>query len=137
MTTQRSSHVPTGNNGARKVIADWEKYHTPDNTEFDMTYDGPTGNGKGGKAVGCQTFFDKLGLTQASVETLVKHAEALESHLRSREGREADWMQAKYNTLADNLSDMIRRFTYALEEPAYVVLCRKMLLYSLPIRVYI
>ena len=84
-----------------------------------MTYDGPTGNGKGGKAVGCQTFFDKLGLTQAAVETLVKHAEALENHVRSREGG-ADWIQAKYNTLADNLSDMIRRFTYALEEPAYV-----------------
>jgi hypothetical protein len=52
-----------GNNGARKVIADWEKFHTPDNTEFDMTFDGPTGHGRNGKVIGCHPFFDRLGLT--------------------------------------------------------------------------
>jgi len=107
-----------GNNGARKVIADWEKFHTPDNTEFSMTFDGPTGHGgKGGKTVGCQTFFDKLSLTLQAAQTILKYVEALETYVRSREG-DAEWVQAKYTTLVDNLSDMIMRFTYALEEPA-------------------
>jgi len=38
-----------GNNGAQRVIADWEKFDTPDNTEFDMTFDGPTSHGRNGK----------------------------------------------------------------------------------------
>lgn len=82
-----------------------------------MTFDGPTGNGRGGKAVGCQTFFDKISLTPATAETLLKHAEALEGYVRSREG-DAEWIQAKYITLVDNLTDMVTRFTYALEEPS-------------------
>ena len=82
-----------------------------------MTFDGPTGHGKGGKCVGCQTFFEKLSLTVEKAETLRKHAEALEGYVRSREG-DSEWVKSKYQTLVDNLSDMIMRFTYALEEPS-------------------
>lgn len=107
----------TGNNGARKVLADWEKFHTPDSTEFDMTFDGPTGHGNGGKTVGCQTFFDKLSMTGEKAEVLRKQAEALVGYVRSRDGDSA-WVKSKYTTLMDNLSDMIMRFTFALDEPS-------------------
>lgn len=82
-----------------------------------MTFDGPTGHGQGGKAVGCQTFFDKLSINQATTEMLLKHAKALEGFVRSREG-EAEWVQAKYTTLVDNLTNLVQYFTYALEQPA-------------------
>jgi hypothetical protein len=106
-----------GNNGARKVIADWEKFHTPDNTEFDMTFDGPTGHGRNGKAIGCQPFFDRLGLTKESADVLAKHVETLETFVRTREGN-AEWVQAKYTNLVDSLSEMLNRVSYALEAPS-------------------
>mmetsp|Transcript_11480 Transcript_11480/g.20851 ORF Transcript_11480/g.20851 Transcript_11480/m.20851 type:complete len:491 (+) Transcript_11480:487-1959(+) len=106
-----------GNNGARRVIADWEKFHTPDNTEFDMTFDGPTGHGRNGKAIGCQPFFDRLGLTEESADVLVKHVETLETFVKSQEGN-AEWVQAKYTNLVDSLSEMLNRISCALDAPS-------------------
>jgi hypothetical protein len=94
METKTRFEQNPGNNGARRVIADWEKFHTPDNTEFDMTFDGPTDHGRNGKAIGCQPFFDRLGLTKESADVLVKHVETLETFVRSQEGN-AEWVQAK------------------------------------------
>jgi hypothetical protein len=102
-----------GKSGARSVIGEWERFHTPDDTEFEMTYDGPNGRGLGGKAAGCKTFFDKLSLSQEKMEGLQKSAEGLDSHVRSQE----EWAQTKYLTLLDNLNEVMMRFAYALEKP--------------------
>jgi hypothetical protein len=62
-------------------------------------------------------FFDKLSLTEEKAGTLRKHAKALVSYVRSREG-DSEWVKSKYTTLVDNLSDMIMQFMYAVEEPS-------------------
>jgi hypothetical protein len=103
----------SGNEGAAKTLKDWAKFHTPDDTEFEITYDGPTGHGVRGKAVGCQTFFDKLGLTLGLVENLKKYGEALDGHIRSKESYE----QEKYSNSLDRMNEIIVRLNYALEVP--------------------
>lgn len=105
--------LSAGNTGAKKVLADWAKFHTPDETEFEISYDGPTGHGVRGKAVGCQTFFDKLGLTFGQAENLRRYGEALDSHIRSKETYE----QEKYSNSLDRLNEIIVRLSYALEHP--------------------
>ena len=58
-----------GQKGAAKALRDYEKFHTPDDHEFDVSFDGPTGNGHKGKCVGCLPFFDDLGLTKGDMQT--------------------------------------------------------------------
>jgi hypothetical protein len=102
-----------GKSGAKSVIAEWERFHTPDNTEFEMTYDGPNGRGLGGKTIGCKTFFHKLSLSQEKMEGLQRFTEGLDSHVRAQE----EWAQTKYLTLLDNLNELMMRFAYAVEKP--------------------
>ena len=68
--------------GRTKMEADYKKYHnTPDNHEVELSYDGPTGFGIKGSAVGCQPFLTRLGITKERCARLLEFALSLEQTL--------------------------------------------------------
>ena len=96
---------------SEKALADWRKFKGPDDQEFEMTFDGPTGHGSGGKTRGCQPFFDRIGLNASQGDHYRKLGEGLDSHIRSNQGRLSD----KYSNLMDKLNELIMVVSYALE----------------------
>ena len=100
---------------ADKAIADWIKFKTPDDQEFEMTFDGPTGHGTGGKTIGCQRFFDKVALNASQADHYRKLGDGLETHIRQKQGREYD----KFAAIMDKLNNLIMIVSYALEQPEH------------------
>jgi hypothetical protein len=96
--------------GAKKVLEEWERFHTPDSKSFELTYDGPSGYGLGGKAVGCKTFFEKVKVDTVQSERLRTSAETME-----RIGREQK--DSKFATIFENMVDVVSKLTLAMEEP--------------------
>jgi Rad3-related DNA helicase len=94
-----------------KIVEDWAKFKTPDETEFDMTFDGPNGHGVRGKAVGCATFFDKVTEKKLDVKALKINVEAMEAHIRSKQ----DFARDKYSSSLDKLAELITMLSYAYE----------------------
>ena len=94
-----------------KLLEDWRKFHTPDDTEFDMTFDGPNGHGVMGKAVGCATFFDKLGGTKFDGDALRKNLEAIDAHVRPKQNFESDM----YSGSIDKMNELMTILSYARE----------------------
>lgn len=115
MDSKLSFERNPGNSGANKALADWHKFHTSDDTEFDVSYDGPTGHGVRGKPVGCQTFFDKLDINHAQGQVLMRYGEGLDAHIRSKDSFERD----KYSSSLDKMNELLVRFSYALEQPEH------------------
>jgi len=101
-----------GNKGADAAIREWRKFHSPDDKEFEVTYDGPTGMGVGGKAVGCKPFFDRLQLRQGELEQVVAYAEALSEHVR---GRSEDQGERSMNQM-DRLLELVVKFSAASQK---------------------
>jgi len=97
---------------AEKVIADWIKFKTPDDQEFEMSFDGPTGHGTGGKIKGCQPFFEKIALNASQANHYRKLGEGLEEHIRKIHG---DERSDKHSTLLDKMNNLIMIVSYALE----------------------
>ena len=106
-----------GPKGAARVLEDWAKYHTPDETEFEVMFDGPTGSGRNGKCVGCLSFFEKLGITKADFNQLVNYVEAFEKHMRSREGNDGSTERDRISNLVDKLMDLVHKFNLAIQTP--------------------
>jgi hypothetical protein len=96
--------------GAKKVLEEWERFHTPDSKSFEMTYDGPSGYGLAGKSVGCKTFFEKVKVDTAYSEKLRNFAEIME-----RIGREQE--KSKYANIFEKMVDAVSKLTLAMEEP--------------------
>jgi hypothetical protein len=96
--------------GAKKVLEEWERFHTPDSKSFEMTYDGPSGYGLAGKAVGCKTFFEKVKVDITNSERLRRSAETME-----RIGREQK--ESKFATIFEKMVDVVSKVTLAMEEP--------------------
>jgi hypothetical protein len=68
--------------GRQKLENDHKKYHnTPDNHEVELSYDGPTGYGIKGAAVGCQPFLTRLGITKKKCSQLLELALSMEQTL--------------------------------------------------------
>ncbi len=68
--------------GRTKLEDDYRKYHnTPDNHEIELSYDGPTGYGIKGEAVGCQPFLTQLGVSNDQCERLLEYALSMEQKL--------------------------------------------------------
>ena len=114
-----------GNKSAKKAIEEYLKFKTPDDKEFELSYDGPTGHGVLQKAVGCKPFFEKLGISKSDMERLYKYSQALESQLTSRNGQE-DGPDVKNhsndqerNTVVDLLNGMLSKLTLAAENPEH------------------
>ena len=106
-----------GGKGAAQALRDWEKFHTSDDTEFEVTFDGPTGRGHNGKCVGCQPFFEKLGLKSSDFEILSSYFEAFSNHFRGNDGSEASTERDKLSTLVDRLGELVIKLKFASETP--------------------
>lgn len=103
--------------GAKAAILEWEKFHHPDDREFEVEYFGPTGNGVGRKAVGCKPFFDRMrddGF--AENETLLRFAKELEN---SRNGDDGSEVERRESTLCDRLVELISKLCLAMMSPEH------------------
>lgn len=105
-----------GSKGAAKALRDWEKFHTADDHEFDVMFDGPNGRGVNGKCVGCLPFFEKLGLTKMDFDRLCVYMEAFEKHFRGREADEGAERDRASN-LVDRLKELIYKLNAAIQAP--------------------
>ena len=104
-----------GNNGAAAKIRDYQRYHTPDDKEFEVTYYGPTGYGLNGKPVGCKPFFDKFRTT--SGDKLVEYASAVESQLGGDKQTESSG--GRSTALLDRLVEFVTKFSFAMKSPEH------------------
>ena len=106
-----------GAKGAVAALRNYERFHTPDDTEFDMAFDGPTGNGLMGNPLGCLNFFEKLGLTKSDFDSLCRYVDAFEKFLRGREGNEASLERDRISNLVDKLMELIHKMYAAFQTP--------------------
>jgi len=108
-----------GAKGAQKALRDYERFHSPDDTEYEIIYDGPTGNGVGGKAVGCLGFFQRLGLSKSDFEKLLIRFNSLDKFHRGRDGSEEAVERDRTSNLFDRLGDLISKLYRAVEAPEH------------------
>lgn len=115
-----------GNCGAAKAIQEYQKWRTPDDTEFEVSYVGPNGHGVNNKAVGCKPFFDYLQFTQKEIDQLQKYAQALESQVGSgksesgnTDGSSAGAGDQSKNGLFDLLNGLLGKIGLAVHSPEH------------------
>jgi len=104
-------------NQAKKILQEAERFHTPDDTDFEMTYDGPTGIGRSGKPVGCKPFFEKHSLNQAPGETLIAYAEEVQSFVLKQD----DHISNTFSSIMEKILDVISKLAIAMDQPQYVL----------------
>lgn len=107
-----------GKRGAANALVEWEKFHTQDDNEFEVTFVGPTGKGINGKCVGCLPFFEGLGITQIDLDGLVKQVEAFEKHVRGREG-DGTTERDKIANPVERLIDLVVKLNAASQTPEH------------------
>lgn len=83
-----------------------------------MTFDGPTGYGVRGKAVGCQTFVDKIKGNGWDGEAK-KLREAFDVLEGSTKGQEKE--EDKSTSIMDKLGELIYKMSYACEHSECVL----------------
>jgi Fanconi anemia group J protein len=108
-----------GKRGAANALVEWEKFHTQDDNEFEVTFVGPTGKGINGKCVGCLPFFEGLGITKVDLDGLVKQVEAFEKHVRGREGDAGTTERDKIANLVERLIDLVVKLNAAIQTPEH------------------
>jgi len=108
-----------GKRGAANALVEWEKFHTQDDNEFEVTFVGPTGKGINGKCVGCFPFFENLGITKVDIDGLVKQVEAFEKHVRGREGDAGTTERDKIANLVERLIDLVVKLNAAIQTPEH------------------
>ena len=106
-----------GSKGAAARLREWEKFHTPDDTEFEASFDGPTGRGVNGKAVGCLPFFEKLGITPDDFGGLVQYVLAFEKFFRGHESNDGSVEKDRNNALVDRLVELVVKLDFAIKTP--------------------
>ena len=47
------------------MLEEYQRFRTPDDKEFEMTYHGPTGYGIGGRSIGCMRFLQNLNFSKS------------------------------------------------------------------------
>ncbi len=108
-----------GKKGAAQVLRECEKFHKSDDSEFDISFDGPTGHGRMGKAVGCRPFFDKLGLTESDFLKLTVYADAFEKFLRGRDGNDGSSERDRISNLLDRLMELVGTMSNAIKDSCH------------------
>ena len=107
-------------NSANGAIDEHDQYHSPDDKHFEVTFDGPTGYGIGGRAVGCKPFFDKMGFTETQFAKLSEFAKELESRLGGNiesDGNDSFLAMRRNNTLLSLLNAFVTKFLMAIRKP--------------------
>lgn len=99
----------TGAKGAASALRDWEKFHTQDDAEFEITVHGPTGKYNNDKCIGCKPFFDNLGLTSVDLDCAANLVVAFEKFFRGRDGNDAPSERDRIQNLVDRLVELIHK----------------------------
>ncbi|CAB9497764.1 Regulator of telomere elongation helicase 1 [Seminavis robusta] len=127
---QRFEQSP-GNVGARKAIEDYQRFHTPDNTDFEVSYHGPNGHGVHRKAVGCKPFFDldSMQIKPADIEKLLGYSQELEKQLTGSDKAQANESnggdvagageKSPKNNTFDLLNELLSKFQLASQSPQH------------------
>ncbi|KAL7551056.1 hypothetical protein ACHAWF_014257 [Thalassiosira exigua] len=120
----RTSRVCFQNNpgakGAAQVLKDYERFHTSDDTEFTVTFDGPTGRGHNGKCVGCLPFFERLGLTKPDMDSLCTYVDAFDKFIRGRDGNDSNERERnRISNLVDQLIELVHKLNAAIQTPEH------------------
>ncbi|KAL7540832.1 hypothetical protein ACHAXR_010746 [Thalassiosira sp. AJA248-18] len=108
-----------GAKGAARALQDWEKFHSPDDTEFEVTFDGPTGKGHNGKCVGCLPFFEKMDLKKEDLELLERYVDAFEKFFRGEGGNDASPERDRISNLVDQLKELVHKLNAAIQTPEH------------------
>ncbi len=101
------------NPGRTKLENDYKKFRTPDNHEVELSYDGPTGYGIKGAAVGCQPFLTRLGITKEKCARLLEYALSMEQTLfgGKSEGDDSDDKQNVVGESSNVLTVLVELLT--------------------------
>ena len=101
-----------GPRGAEAAIAEWRRFRTPDDKEFEVDYFGPTGNGERGKAVGCKPFFERLNAAGISTDgnKLLEYANQLAGDRADAESEE----EKKESSSLDLLVELTSKLSLAI-----------------------
>lgn len=106
-----------GPKGANAILRDYEKFHTSDDTEFDISLHGPTGNGIRGVAAGCLPFFEQLGISEATLALNVRYVDAFEKFFKEEESNETSGERQRerdrISKLVDDLVDLVHKMCSA------------------------
>eukprot|EP00977_Amphora_coffeiformis_P002711 scaffold521_cov167-Amphora_coffeaeformis.AAC.2 len=101
--------------GAKAAIVESEKFHHPDNKEFEIDYFGPTGHGVNRKAVGCKPFFDRIrDRNLLDNYALLQSAQLLQSEIAGNDASEAG---RRETNLMDRLVELISKLGHAMKSP--------------------
>lgn len=101
------------NGGADKALNEWERFHTPDSTEFEIRYDGP--NGATQKAVGCQPYFARLyPANSPDPNELRQYSAQISEHVQGTD----DFRSAQVKTF-ENMEELISKLSHAMEHPQH------------------
>jgi hypothetical protein len=98
-----------GAKGAASTLRDWERFHTQDDTEFEITVHGPTGRYNNDKCIGCKPFFDNLGLTVEDLDCATNLVSSFEKFFRGRDGNDAPIERDRIQNLVDRLVELIHK----------------------------
>jgi Fanconi anemia group J protein len=98
-----------GAKGAAGSLREADKFHLQDDTEFEITVQGPTGKYNNSKCIGCKPFFDNLGLSVVDFECATNLVTSLEKFLRGREGNDAPTERDRIQNLVDRLAELIHK----------------------------
>lgn len=104
-----------GAKGAASAIRDWEKFHTQDDTEFEISVHGPTGKYNNDKCIGCKPFFDNLGMSVVDLDCASNLASAFEKFFRGRDGNDAPTERDRIQNLVDRLTELIHKLYAAIQ----------------------
>ena len=106
-----------GKKGAANALIEWERFHTQDDNEFEVTFYGPTGKGVNGQCVGCLPFFDNLGITKSDLDSLCKYVDAFEKFVRGRDSNDGSSERDRISNLVDRLLELILKLNSAIQTP--------------------
>jgi hypothetical protein len=98
-----------GPKGAGACLREYERFHSPDDTQFEISLHGPTGNGVRGAAVGCLPFFEQLGILQSDLEMLTRYVDAFEKFCRGQDSNETSGERDRISNLTDRLIDLVHK----------------------------
>jgi hypothetical protein len=104
-----------GAKGAAGAIRDWEKFHTQDDTEFEISVYGPTGKYNYDKCIGCKPFFDNLGMSVVDLDCATNLVNAFEKFFRGRNGNDAPSERDRMQNLVDRLKELIHKLYAAMQ----------------------
>ena len=110
--------------GLEKVKQEHKKFKLLDDHAVEVAYQGPSGYGYKGEAVGCAPMLQELGITSALCSRLSECAEALESHFFSGDS-ETQTEDVAGEAVLNDLISLISRFEVASKNPEYGFLCSK------------